>query len=157
MKYGLSDKQLNEIISLLGAYPEIEEAILFGSRAIDTYKEASDVDIAIKGEKATASLAAKLKYYFEEETYLPFFFDFVAYPTITNAALREHINTKGVSIYRVGWKECRLGEVVRINYGKGLPEQKRKPGSVPVFSSAGITGWHNIPLVNNKGIIIGSR
>jgi len=55
------------------------------------------------------------------------------------------------------WKECKLGDVVRINYGKGLPEQKRKPGNVPVFSSAGITGWHNIPMVNNKGIIIGRK
>ncbi|MBI4618693.1 MAG: restriction endonuclease subunit S [Desulfobacterales bacterium] len=55
------------------------------------------------------------------------------------------------------WKECKLGDVVRLNYGKGLPERKRKPGHVPVFSSAGITGWHNIPIVNNKGIIIGRK
>ncbi|MFH1859982.1 MAG: hypothetical protein ABH870_03070 [bacterium] len=37
----------------------------------------------------------------EEDTYLPFFFDFVAYPAITNEALKKHINRKGVSIYRV--------------------------------------------------------
>jgi type I restriction enzyme S subunit len=55
------------------------------------------------------------------------------------------------------WRECKLGDVARINYGKGLPAQKRKVGSVPVFSSAGITGWHNVPLVNNEGIIIGRK
>ena len=55
------------------------------------------------------------------------------------------------------WKECKLGDIARINYGKGLPAQKRKLGSVPVFSSAGIAGWHNAPLVNNKGIIIGRK
>ena len=78
MKYGLSEDQLSEIINLLSKCPEIEEAVLFGSRAIDTYKEASDVDIALKGENVTASLAAKLKFDLEEDTYLPFFFDFVA-------------------------------------------------------------------------------
>ena len=111
MKYGLSEKQRNEIIAILSTFTEIEEAILFGSRAIDTYKEASDVDIALRGDKVTASLAAKLKYQFEEDTYLPFFFDFVAYTTITNEALQEHIDTKGVLIYRAGWRECKLGDV----------------------------------------------
>jgi predicted nucleotidyltransferase len=45
MKYGLSDKQLQEIKEILASYVSVEKAVLFGSRAIDTYKEASDVDI----------------------------------------------------------------------------------------------------------------
>ena len=61
MKYGLSEEQLTEICNILTLYSEIEEAIIYGSRAIDTYKEASDVDIAIKGEKAGSSLAVNLK------------------------------------------------------------------------------------------------
>jgi predicted nucleotidyltransferase len=40
----------------LASYESVEKAVLFGSRAIDTYKEASDVDIAIKGKKADWSL-----------------------------------------------------------------------------------------------------
>jgi predicted nucleotidyltransferase len=52
MKYGLSDKQLQEIKEILASYESVDKAVLFGSRAIDTYKEASDVDIAIKGEQA---------------------------------------------------------------------------------------------------------
>ena len=36
----------------------------------------------------------------EEDTYLPYFFDFVAYPTITREALKAHIDGKGVCIYR---------------------------------------------------------
>jgi len=79
MKYGLSEKQLKEITDILASYEAVEKAILFGSRAIDTYKEASDVDIAIKGENADWSLAMTIKDHLEEETYLPFFFDVVAY------------------------------------------------------------------------------
>jgi len=117
MKYGLSEDQLREIIDFIKQYPEVEEAVLFGSRAIDTYKEASDVDIALKGEKVTASLAAQLKFDIEEDTYLPFFFDFIAYPTITNEALREHIDKKGVVIFRGGWRECELGDIADIQTG----------------------------------------
>ena len=102
MKYGLSDTQFDELIQNLATYPEIEEAVLFGSRALGTYKVASDVDIALKGAKVTAALAAKLKYHMEEETYQPYFYDFVAYPTITNEALKAHIDGNGICIYRKG-------------------------------------------------------
>jgi type I restriction enzyme S subunit len=112
MKYGLSDAQFDELIQILATYREIEAAVLFGSRALGTYKEASDVDIALKGEKVTAALAAKLKYHLEEETYQPFFYDFVAYPTITNEALKEHINSKGISVFRRGWREYRISELI---------------------------------------------
>lgn len=100
MKYGLTDKQLAEVIACISVHPEIEEAILFGSRAMGNYKEASDVDIAINGETVDALLAATLKSEIEEDTYLPFFFDCIAYPAITNEDLKAHIDTEGVLIYQ---------------------------------------------------------
>jgi predicted nucleotidyltransferase len=66
-------KNSEEITSKLTEIPDIEEAILFGSRAIGTYKEASDIDIALKGPTVKAALAAKMKFVFEEDTYIPFF------------------------------------------------------------------------------------
>ncbi|MGA1846522.1 restriction endonuclease subunit S [Deferribacter abyssi] len=56
-----------------------------------------------------------------------------------------------------GWKRVKLGEVIVFNYGKSLPERKRVSGDIPVYSSAGITGWHNKALANSKGIIIGRK
>ena len=55
------------------------------------------------------------------------------------------------------WKEYKLGEIVKLNYGEGLTENKRISGNVPVYSSAGITGCHNEPLVNSEGLIIGRK
>jgi len=49
------------------------------------------------------------------------------------------------------------GDVVVLNYGKSLPEQKRIEGNIPVYSSAGLTGHHNKPLVNSEGLIIGRK
>ena len=51
----------------------------------------------------------------------------------------------------------RLGEVAVFNYGQSLPKQRRILGDVPVFSSAGLIGKHNEPLVKEPGIIIGRK
>ncbi len=102
MKYGLSDSQLQEIISILMQCPEIEKAVIFGSRALGTFKEASDVDIAIFGEKTDFMTATHVKYELEEESYLPFFFDVIAYSEIDHDALREHIRKFGVVVYGGG-------------------------------------------------------
>ena len=98
-KYGLSDSQIDEITHILALYPAIEEAVLFGSRATDTHKKASDIDLVIKGEQIDVSLAAALKDHFEEETHLPYFFDVIAYPTITSEVLKKHIDDHGVVLY----------------------------------------------------------
>lgn len=55
------------------------------------------------------------------------------------------------------WRECKLGDVIVLNYGKALPEKKRIFGNVPVYSSAGLTGYHKESLVNGRGIIIGRK
>ncbi|MCX7998542.1 MAG: nucleotidyltransferase domain-containing protein [Leptospiraceae bacterium] len=99
MKYGLKQEQLQEIVEFLSRYPQIEKAILFGSRALGTYKPSSDVDIAIFGEQADWKLASQLKLDIEEETYLPYFFDIVSYNSIQEKNLKEEIDKKGVSIY----------------------------------------------------------
>ncbi len=55
------------------------------------------------------------------------------------------------------WKSIRLGEVTKLNYGKALKEQDRTEGNIPVYSSAGLTGYHNEPLVISEGIIVGRK
>ena len=98
MNNGLSNKQIEQIKDILQQYKEIDKAILFGSRAMGNYKKSSDVDIAIMGEKADFSLAAKIKSHFEEDTYLPYFFDILSYNTIQSEELKEHIRIYGKTI-----------------------------------------------------------
>lgn len=40
------------------------------------------------------------------------------------------------------------GDIIALNYGKALNEQILTNGNIPVDSSAGITGYHNEPLIN---------
>ncbi|MEX5700859.1 restriction endonuclease subunit S [Escherichia coli] len=55
------------------------------------------------------------------------------------------------------WIKTKLGEIVILNYGKALKAQDRNAGSIPVYSSGGLTGWHNKALINEQGIIIGRK
>ena len=114
MKFGLSEDQIRQIRDVLARHPKIIEAVIFGSRAMGNYKEASDVDIALEGD-VNASLAAKVKAELEEDTLLPFFFDVVAYPTIDNPELKKHIDTFGVSMYRPGWHVAKFSQYVEIS------------------------------------------
>jgi len=56
-----------------------------------------------------------------------------------------------------GWEMKQLGEVIELAYGKGLKEQDRIPGDVPVFGSSGVVGYHNQSLGNGPGIIVGRK
>ncbi len=55
------------------------------------------------------------------------------------------------------WEVRKLGEVVELKYGKGLPARRRKSGNVLVLGSNGIVGYHDKHLVNGPGIVIGRK
>lgn len=55
------------------------------------------------------------------------------------------------------WQTGHLGDVITLQYGKSLPEPKRKPGAVPVFGSNGIIGHHDKPLSHGQTIIVGRK
>ena len=50
-----------------------------------------------------------------------------------------------------------LGEVCEFEYGSGLPERDRLKGSVPVFGSNGVVGYHNVAITQGSAIIIGRK
>ena len=63
--------------------------------------------------------------------------------------LLEQINTES--------KQYQISDLADIKYGFGLPEPKRIKGSIPVYASSGIVGYHNEARVNNSAIIIGRK
>lgn len=96
---GLTEQQLAILSKACARYPEIEEAVIFGSRAKGNYKPGADIDIAIKGPRVTRRTVASLHSDLEDTT-LPFFVDVVAYDSITNPALKEHIDRVATDIPR---------------------------------------------------------
>lgn len=53
------------------------------------------------------------------------------------------------------WRRIPLGEFVRLQRGHDLPDEQRKPGSVPVLGSFGITGWHDTAKAKGPGVTVG--
>lgn len=56
-----------------------------------------------------------------------------------------------------GWEVKKLGDVIELAYGKALKAEERVAGPVPVFGSSGIVGFHDRPLANGPGIIVGRK
>lgn len=96
---GLTKKELSIIKDVFNKFENINEVILFGSRALGTHKMASDIDLAIKGNVDINTLS-KLKYTLEEDTLLPYFFDIVIYDNLENEELRKHIDEFGKVIFK---------------------------------------------------------
>jgi len=53
------------------------------------------------------------------------------------------------------WKTAELNNFITLKRGYDLPQQKRKDGNVPIFSSSGISGWHSEAMVSAPGVITG--
>ena len=56
-----------------------------------------------------------------------------------------------------GWEVKRLGEILALNYGKALRQDERRGGNVPVYGSSGVVGYHDQPLVEGPGIVVGRK
>ena len=93
-QYGLSEINGKRIMDVFSRFSEVQEAVLFGSRAKGNYRQGSDIDIAVKGTVSKDVLSALLVAF--DETVLPYFVDIVVYDHIKNIALKEHIDRVGI-------------------------------------------------------------
>jgi len=55
------------------------------------------------------------------------------------------------------WTETTIGDFCPFEYGSSLKESNRYPGTIPVYGSNGIVGYHNKALINTRGVIIGRK
>lgn len=98
-KFGLDEKVILDIINILKKYKEVESAKIFGSRARGDYRKASDIDIALFGEKLTSAINTKI-YYDIDDLYLPYKIDLINFNSIgIENAIRENILKEGVEFY----------------------------------------------------------
>jgi type I restriction enzyme S subunit len=50
-----------------------------------------------------------------------------------------------------------VGDMIELAYGRSLSADNRKTGSVPVYGSNGIVGYHNDSAVDGPGIVVGRK
>lgn len=98
MKYGLKNQTIAQINAVFARHPEIEQVILYGSRAKGNYKDSSDIDLALKGHKLNSRVIDRVNFELED-LFLPYCFDISLFSRINNAHLIDHINHVGVIFY----------------------------------------------------------
>ena len=99
MQFGLNDTELQALRTTLASIPEVEEAIIYGSRARGTNHVASDIDITLKGSALTylqlALLDARI-----DDLYLPYFVELSLFSMLKNPDLLESIDREGKVLYK---------------------------------------------------------
>ncbi len=100
--HGLIARDLHHICAAAAELPEIDEIVLFGSRAKGTHQQGSDVDLAIKGKEITYTTVLRLLDSLNEVRPIPYFFDVVDYSSLGDEPLREHIDRVGIVLFSVG-------------------------------------------------------
>lgn len=96
---GLNNLDIKKIQSVFKLHPEIEKAILFGSRAKGNYKAASDIDLTLVGTTLTLSLQQEIENELDD-LLLPYKFDISIYHTINSTELLDHINRVGQLFFK---------------------------------------------------------
>ena len=62
-----------------------------------------------------------------------------------------------MSEYPPSWIAVILGDLLRFNYGKSLPDRARSGSGFPVYGSNGIVGYHGNSLTDGETLIIGRK
>ncbi|MCK5784936.1 MAG: nucleotidyltransferase domain-containing protein [Candidatus Sabulitectum sp.] len=98
-EYGLSESVISDISRVFQSFPELEEVILYGSRAMGSFRNGSDIDITLVG-KGLNLHSLNLVSLGLDGLMLPYTFDISIFDHIDNEELLDHIGRKGVVLYR---------------------------------------------------------
>ena len=79
-------------------YAQIQQAVLYGSRAKGTHTPGSDIDLVLKGESLTLEDLLRLRVDLDKLN-LPYTIDLSIYNQIQEPDLLDHIHRVGTVIY----------------------------------------------------------
>ncbi len=96
--FGLEGATIDKIRAVLAQYPEVEKAVIYGSRAKGNYKSGSDIDLSLVGETLTEDRLLQLENRLDD-LMLPYLFDLNRFHSLQNGALIEHIERVGKVFY----------------------------------------------------------
>ncbi len=99
MSFGLKPEILNKIHQVFAQYPQVEQAIVYGSRAKGNYNPGSDIDLTLTGTALNLNLLYKIATALDD-LLLPYTIDLSIYEDIDNPDLRAHIERVGQIFYQ---------------------------------------------------------
>jgi len=98
MKFGLSKKIIEQIQLVLSKYPEVDKAVLYGSRAKGNFKRGSDIDLTLQGGGLSLTIKNRIENDLDD-LLLPYKIDLSVFEQITDPDVIAHIRRVGVVFY----------------------------------------------------------
>ena len=98
MNHGLSAEVVNKICRILSGFPDVEKAVLYGSRAKGNYKTGSDIDLTLTGGNLTSKVIGEIADQLDD-LLLPYTIDLSNFEALNHDTLREHIERVGKIFY----------------------------------------------------------
>lgn len=99
MNFGLSDTTIGKLCQIFSKYPEIEQVIIYGSRAKGNYREGSDIDLTLMGEIVTEQIRSHV-WIDQDGLNTPYLVDLSVFNHIRSDSLINHIKRVGKSFYK---------------------------------------------------------
>ncbi|MBI2418776.1 MAG: nucleotidyltransferase domain-containing protein [Ignavibacteriales bacterium] len=98
---GLRSEDIQKLCSVIEKFPEVESAIIYGSRAKGNFKPGSDIDLTLTGGNISYTTLTAIMHNIDELN-LSYKTDISMFETIENIELKEHIRRVGKTIYNRG-------------------------------------------------------
>jgi predicted nucleotidyltransferase len=98
MNHGLTKETVEKIVNVFAQFPQIEKAVLYGSRAKGNFKTGSDIDLTLYGNHLSQHLLGDIAETLDD-LLLPYTIDLSIFDNINHLALREHIERVGIVFY----------------------------------------------------------
>ena len=99
MKFGLKETTIEKICAVLAGFPQVEKAVLYGSRAKGNYKNGSDIDLTLHGKYLTLNVLYKIDQEIDN-LLLPYTFDLSIFERLSDPDFIDHIHRVGVVFYQ---------------------------------------------------------
>lgn len=96
--FGLSGETIEKIHQVLRNHPAIQKAVLYGSRALGTYRPNSDIDLTLIGENLTFTEQLEIENELDD-LLLPYQIDLSLFHRIDHKGLTDHIERVGKEFY----------------------------------------------------------
>ena len=97
-RFGLKETTIEKIGAVLAKFPQVEKAVLYGSRAKGNYKNGSDIDLTLHGTDLTLNVLYKISLEIDD-LLLPYTIDLSIFEQLTDPDFIEHIQRVGVVFY----------------------------------------------------------
>jgi type I restriction enzyme S subunit len=83
--------------------------------------------------------------------------DKIAANTKLQANLESLADAEYIKTSRLSPSSATISELMSLEYGKPLATKDRVNGSYPIYGSGGIVGYHERPLIEGPGIVVGRK